>query len=323
LLNPVVSDFEATSIALFGQVHLALGEQLDLTVGLRSERRNADYGDSSGHAFAPEDDMLGGEVALAWRLDDRRSAYAKLARGYKAGGFNVSLADADFDVVDKLSPAHIQYGPETLVSVEGGYRAAFAAAAVRAEASLFWARREDQQIKVPLQLTRGDPSSFLFVTANAGRGEHYGLEATVDWRASERLELSAALGWLETEIVDFDLFTSLEGRAQAHAPRYTYSIAAEYRAGRGWWGRLDLGGMDEFFYDYGHDLESEAYAVANLRLGREWGPWKATLWVRNLLDEEYFVRGFFFGNEPPDFPNALYTRLADPRHYGVTVSFGL
>jgi hypothetical protein len=42
-----------------------------------------------------------------------------------------------------------------------------------------------------------------------------------------------------------------------------------------------------------------------------------------LFDEEYFVRGFFFGNEPPDFPAELYTRLGDPRHYGVTVKYKL
>jgi iron complex outermembrane receptor protein len=34
------------------------------------------------------------------------------------------------------------------------------------------------------------------------------------------------------------------------------------------------------------------------------------------------VRGFYFGNEPPDFPAALYTRLGDPRHYGITVKYG-
>jgi hypothetical protein len=34
------------------------------------------------------------------------------------------------------------------------------------------------------------------------------------------------------------------------------------------------------------------------------------------------VRGFYFGNEPPDFPATLYTRLGDPRHYGITVKYG-
>ena len=29
-------------------------------------------------------------------------------------------------------------------------------------------------------------------------------------------------------------------------------------------------------------------------------------------------RGFFFGNEPPDFPASLYVRRGDPRQIGVT-----
>jgi iron complex outermembrane recepter protein len=31
------------------------------------------------------------------------------------------------------------------------------------------------------------------------------------------------------------------------------------------------------------------------------------------------VRGFYFGNEPPNFPNTLYIRQGDPRQIGVTV----
>jgi iron complex outermembrane receptor protein len=42
------------------------------------------------------------------------------------------------------------------------------------------------------------------------------------------------------------------------------------------------------------------------------------VWVRNLFDRQYAVRGFYFGNEPPDFPSKLYTRAGDPRQLGVT-----
>jgi hypothetical protein len=41
-------------------------------------------------------------------------------------------------------------------------------------------------------------------------------------------------------------------------------------------------------------------------------------WLRNALDERYALRGFYFGNEPPDFPARLYLRLGDPRQAGVT-----
>jgi hypothetical protein len=43
--------------------------------------------------------------------------------------------------------------------------------------------------------------------------------------------------------------------------------------------------------------------------------------VRNLLDESYPVRGFSFGLEPPWFERSRYTKLGDPRHYGLTVNY--
>jgi len=322
---PVFSEYAATNYAVFGQLRFALGASLELTAGVRAEQRSASYDDTSGNRFDPNDDMVGGEVAFSWRLGDRRWTYLRFARGYKAGGFNVALAGVDFDDVDngKLNPSEIEFDPESLTSVEAGYRAAAADGRAHADVGVFYARRDHQQIKIPIQLRLGDPSSFLLVTANSERGEHYGLEATFDLRATERVELSAALGWLHTKIDRFSLFPELEGREQAHAPAYTYSLGAEYRVPSGWWGRVDVSGMDAFFFDYGHDEESKSYALTNLRVGRAWGPWNVSLWARNLFDKEYFVRGFFFGNEPPDFADKLYTRLGDPRHYGLTVSYEL
>ena len=315
------SDYDATHLALFGQLDVALGERLNLTAGLRFEQRSADYVDSAANRFEPEDDMAGGELAFTWHFADRWWSYARAARGYKAGGFNISLAGVDFGDVDNLTPQEIDFGSESLTSLEVGVRGATADGRVTADVSVFTAVRDDQQIKVPLQLRRGDPASFLFVTANAERGVHRGLEANASWAATERLTLSAALGLLDAEIDEFSLFPDIEGREPAHAPGHTFAVGAEYRTPSGWWGRLDVTGMDDFFFDYGHDQRSRSYTLTNVRVGREWGPMSVTLWARNVLDEEYFVRGFFFGNEPPDFADALYTRLGDPRHAGVTFKY--
>jgi outer membrane receptor protein involved in Fe transport len=319
--NPVASDYSATSTALFGEVGFVLNERLDVSAGLRWERRDADYGDSNANRFAPSDDMWGGELAADWSLSDRRSAYVRLARGYKAGGFNVALAGVDFSTVDNLTPEEIEYDAETLTSIEAGLRFALAGGRLNADVSVFTARRDDQQIKVPLQLALGDPSSFLLVTANSERGTHRGAESTLRWQAAERWELSAAVGLLRAEIEEFSLFPELVGREPAHAPAYTYALGAEYRGTTGWWGRVDVSGMDKFFFDYGYDRESKGYGLVNVGVGRDWDSWSVKLWMQNALDEEYFVRGFYFGNEPPDFPAALYTRLGDPRHYGVTLTY--
>jgi outer membrane receptor protein involved in Fe transport len=317
----VQSDYDATNVAAFGQMRIALNARLALTAGLRAERRTARYNDSASYHFAPDDDMSGGEVAFDWRLTQQYSAYLRLARGYKAGGFNVSLAGVDFSTVDGLTPSEISYGPEVLTSLEVGWRASLADGRLRADIGWFVARRMDQQVKVPIQLHLGDPSSFLLVTANAERGQHHGIEASLEWRASERIALSSAVGWLETKIDTFSLFPSIDGREEAHAPHYTYSVGARYRAPSGWWGRLDLSGMGKFFFDYGHDQVSKPYGLTNLTVGRDLSRWSAKFWIRNLFDKEYFVRGFYFGNEPPDFPNKLYTRLGDPRHFGLTLSY--
>jgi iron complex outermembrane recepter protein len=320
---PVTSRYSATNVAAFGEVRFGLTERLDFTAGLRAERRDAHYDDSSDVRFDPRDDMTGGELALSWRLAAGRSAYVRIARGYKAGGFNISLAGVDFGTIDnaQITPSEIQFGPEYLESVESGYRFTSANGRLSAEADVFYARRTDEQIKVPMQLRLGDPSSFIFVTANAERATLSGVEGTLDWRASQRLDFSAAVGLLDTKIERFSLFPELEGREQAHAPPYTFSLGAEYRVPSGWFARVDLGGMGAFFYDYGYDIKSKAYALTNLKVGRDWGRWGASFWGRNVFDTRYFVRGFYFGNEPPDFPNKLYTRLGDPRQYGFTLRY--
>jgi outer membrane receptor protein involved in Fe transport len=323
LYAPVTSHYDATNVAVFGQVRLGLSERLDFTAGLRVERRDAHYDDTSDVRFDPRDDMTGGELALSWRLAAGRSAYVRVARGYKAGGFNISLAGVDFSTIDntQITPNEIQFGPEYLTSVESGYRFTSANGRLSADADVFYAWRTDEQIKVPLQLRLGDPSSFLFVTANAERATLSGVEGTLDWRATERLDFSAAIGLLDTKIDRFSLFPELEGREQAHAPPYTFSLGTEYRVPSGWFARVDLSGMGAFFYDYGYDIKSKAYALTNLKVGRDWGRWGASFWGRNVFDTRYFVRGFYFGNEPPDFPNKLYTRLGDPRQYGFTLRY--
>jgi hypothetical protein len=40
-----------------------------------------------------------------------------------------------------------------------------------------------------------------------------------------------------------------------------------------------------------------------------------------MFDRYYSQRGFFFGNEPPDFTPTRYAQAGDPRHAGVTVTY--
>lgn len=61
--------------------------------------------------------------------------------------------------------------------------------------------------------------------------------------------------------------------------------------------------------------------MVNLRVGYARERWSVAAFARNLFDEQYAMRGFYFGNEPPDFPNRRYVQLADGRLVGITLDF--
>jgi outer membrane receptor protein involved in Fe transport len=297
------SEFESTNLAAFGQGDWQLGEATTLSAGLRFEHRNTDYNDTGGTIADPSESMWGGELSLAREISDSIMSYVALSRGYKAGGFNLGL----------VPPDRRTFGDEVLWSLETGVKASLADDRVLLNAAVFASQRDDQQVRISEQLNPNDPASFVFYTINdSAGGEMYGLEADLRWFATDALEIYASLGLLRSKL-------GASGRDLAHAPRYSMAAGAVYRHENGFFARLDATARDEFFFDVSHDQKSQAYELVHARIGYEGDNWGAQLWARNLTDEDYAVRGFYFGNEPPEFPTTLYTRLGDPRQVGITL----
>ena len=67
-----------------------------------------------------------------------------------------------------------------------------------------------------------------------------------------------------------------------------------------------------------------AHELLHAALGYEAEHWRVKVWGRNLTDEDYAVRGFYFGNDPRDFYSERgFTQLGEPRRYGVSFSWWL
>lgn len=309
LFDPLGSEYEATSVALFGQLGQEIGSASRLSAGLRIERRTSDYRDTSGLVAGPTDDMVGGELTFSHDHSEDLTSFVSLSRGYKAGGFNLGF------VPDELR----EFSDETLWNLEAGLKSFWRDGTLSLNASVFHSRRIDQQVRLSFQLNPNDPASFGFATVNAD-GDATGLEVELRWMATENVEVYATLGLLDATIDRIELtgFT-FDSRGQAHAPEYTFAAGAQYRHPSGWFGRVDVSGKDDFYFDVSHDMRSQPYELVNLRLGYEAESWTAQLWARNLFDKNYAVRGFFFGNEPPNFPPTLYIRLGDPRQVGLSL----
>ena len=295
---------------MFGQLDTEVGDRGALTVGARVERRTTGYTDSDGLDLGPAETMIGGRVAYTHRIRPDLTGFVSLTRGYKAGGFNLGL----------VPEGRRNFGEESVLNVETGLRARLAGGDLLLNGSVFYSRRRDQQVETSFQLNPNDPASFVFFTDNAAKGKTFGLEAELQWFATEQFRLYANVGLLNAE---FDEFVTpqvdISGRDQAHAPLYTLALGGLYSHRSGWFGRVDISAKDEFYFDVSHDLQSKSYVLTNLRLGYEAEKWTAQLWLRNAFDERYAVRGFYFGNEPPDFPATLYIRQGDPRQVGLTI----
>jgi hypothetical protein len=113
----------------------------------------------------------------------------------------------------------------------------------------------------------------------------------------------------------------LEGRAFSVAPAWQYSAGTRVDFGRGLFARIEETGRDSFYFDDSNNQKSNPYNLFNGTVGYEKGGWKVLFWSRNLFNQSYAVRGFYFGNEPPNFENKLYVQRGDPRAFGATVSY--
>jgi outer membrane receptor protein involved in Fe transport len=316
LSGDFTSNFETKSYAAFAQFDSKLSDKMTLTSGLRVEQRDADYQDSENLVFAPSDTMVGGKLVLSYQYDNDRLVYASVNRGYKAGGVNT----------DGSLPAHLrEFEPEYLWNYELGYKVSLLDNQAYIRAAVFYMDRDDVQVRTSFSELRDDGSTdFVSYLDNAATGSNQGIELESAWQITPSLEVYGALGLLDTE---FDGFIDADGNdksgdEQAHAPNYQFNIGLNYHLTDNLFVNLSVDGKDEFLFSDSHQEKSEAIEVVNMSVNYLRDNWQLKVWARNLFDEEYASRGFYFGNDPRDFYQAkAYYQLAEPAVFGATFDY--
>src|SRR6202042_1508548 len=112
--------------------------------GLRGEQRTANYHDlttnpgetNASNNFHPTDNLWGGQASLTYAATALQSAYVLVARGYKAGGFNLSQG---------LLPNQVMFSPESDLNFEAGYKAQLLDGHLRVNADVFYTLRKSLQ----------------------------------------------------------------------------------------------------------------------------------------------------------------------------------
>ena len=322
------SDYQRNSLAGYGQLEIPLAARWTARIGGRLERFDADYSDSLGVEAEPGDTLWGGEIAIDYQYRDDTFVYGLVSRGYKLGGVNgEALGRA---VKNNFPPPvvafldeRLEYASETLINWELGFKGQYIEDRLALRLALFYMDRSDMQVKG----WYNEGPLFVSYIDNAASGTNWGAELETLFQLVAGVTLFANVGWLNTEIEDFEVLDGEQlvdksGRDQAHAPSYQFNVGADFGFGTGFYGRVEVEGRDQFYFSDSHDEQSDSYQLLHARLGYRWHQLDVALWGRNLTDEDYQTRGFYFGNDPRKFyVDEAYYQYGEPRVYGVEARY--
>ncbi len=314
------ADMDTTSIATFGSVTWNASDRLDFTLGGRYtiEEKSIDYSQSDPVG------LLGGDFAISasddwaeftpsahvrYRFTPDIMGYATISRGFKSGGFNDALGDAN----------GISFGPETLWNYEVGLKTTLFDGRVQANITAFYMDWDD------IQILGDNPNTPIYdpIVLNAGAAHSQGMEFELLARPTENLTVGFNAAIIEARFDEGSLPNGTPLADIPRAPRYTANFNAEYHApltgSVNWFagGELLMRGESYLTIDNQADGFVGAYTLANLNMGVEAsdGRWRINVWGRNVFDETVMERLFDLSNQ--DVIGQKFIVLNEPATYGV------
>ena len=183
-------------------------------------------------------------VSLDWQATPDTMVYARVAKGFKSGGFNGranSVAEST------------KYDPETVWSYEAGFKTMIAKQ-LRLNGSVFYNDYKDFQARVSgldTDPVTGLPSPKLSVL-NAGKLRIQGAELEASWTPIRNLLIDGQLGYLDAEYKEFDdvRFVAFGGdrsfQTPAFAPKWTLRLGTQYTFDLGGTGGITIGGQTRY-----------------------------------------------------------------------------
>jgi outer membrane receptor protein involved in Fe transport len=313
------SNYETDSQAVYGQLDSKVTEKLTLTTGLRVEKWEANYKDSDAIKIDTDENLVGGKIGLSYQQDENTMHYITLSKGYKPGGVNAD---------NTLTANAKEYETESLWNIDAGRTFSALDNTLKTRLNLFYGKRRDQQVSSSVVGTDEDGNpSFTGYTANAAKGHYYGLEAETNFYPNDSLHLFANVGLLKAKFDEYKdpnpSAINMDGRAPAQSPSYQYNIGGDVMLTDSLLFKANVEAKNDYYFSNRHNAKSKSYTLLNSSLEYMQENWSATLWARNLADEEYQTRGFgSFGNNPANgYATELYTQQGTPRTFGFTVSY--
>jgi iron complex outermembrane receptor protein len=282
-----------------------------------------------------------GHLTIDYRASEDINLYARAARGYRSGGYN--LRQATHDGAPGVPPFGNRtlpltpFNEEQIWSYELGAKTEFANM-LRLNLAVFHNVYTDQLATIPVPIVGS--GSFGTITVNAGKTTYTGFEVEGQLKLSDMFSIDGNFGYLDVNIKDFpgnDITNTTRNIAgllngAGFAPKYTGSIAGNVTVPLS--GDAKMTARVGYSYTSGYQMfpnsltapfskttEGDARGLVDAQLridgikmgGTSFG---LTLWGKNITDKEYITRAVDFGQL--GFAGVIY---GDPATFGASIEF--
>ncbi|MEM8986981.1 MAG: TonB-dependent receptor [Pseudomonadota bacterium] len=307
-----------TSLGIYAVATGSLTDKLSLTAALRYQR---DTQDRIGSFQIPvptfplvEFDFEGvyeaflPQLEIAYDFTDDVRVGVLASRGTNPGGIVPNVLPA--------SPVNPGGGMVTEFEDEGAWtyelftRASVLDGKLRFGGNIFYLDYDDFQLVTLIGFT--PIPSAVFDIDNIDVAFTYGLEAEVEFDATEKLSFFASLGLLETRLEELNGDGVFERREFGSSPPVTAYFGATYRPVEDLFISAQVRYADEYTSDTGADPNEvvDDVFVANLSAGYTFGPAEVYGYVENLFDEFYVTNvsaggQFAFAGAPRTFGGGI------------------
>ncbi|GMU68164.1 MAG: hypothetical protein AMXMBFR37_04970 [Steroidobacteraceae bacterium] len=325
--------------SVFGELTWKFTDRLQATAGFRyydHEFTNHSFMDlplyagaftPTNSSFDTSDDGVLWKGNVSYKFGVRNLVYATISEGYRRGGSNAVPTSGTF----AEDPGFLRFGPDSTTNYEIGVKGI--AGRFQYSAAAFFVDWDDVQINT------STPNWGFFAAVNGGKASSKGVELELDGRITDRLGLNLGYAYVDAKL-DEDAVSPTgfvlgsDGNRLPGTPEHSIMAGLVYTmpvgADRSWISRVN-----GYYQSRTQNAISDSptfnvplagFQLWNLSTTLAADRWDATLWAKNIFNEEG-VTGLFteayMGTAPAlgYYGNGSKQFISLPRTFGVTVSY--
>lgn len=312
------------SYAAFGQLTYALGDQVNVTTGLRYTHDKKiysieQYRPASGRIVIPLTtrrdswNNLSPKLTIDYTPAEDLMVYASISRGFRSGGFNGRGG---------TSGGVLPYDPEKMTAYEVGLKSQWLENRLRFNAAAFYYDYSDILLTSSTADAQGNQ---VVITDNVGKARVQGFEAELTAVPFRNFEIVAGAGFTDAKFTDVAATARevTEDSRFVAVPKWMLNLTARYtvpmESGAALSAEASVNYKSRLYQDVlnSPELVQDGYALVNARLAWDSADenWTLALFATNLTNKKYINRGSSF-LASLGTSEAYYGR---PREWGVSV----